>query len=357
MHNLSAWSLNLGRWGRLRVRLHAFFLLCLIFTLYLCSQSGGDQLIGFGLVGMAILFASVVLHELGHCYAALRIGGRAEEIVVGPLGGLAQVSVTHEPQRELITALAGPMVNLILTVFSGSLVYLIGKSSLLGLMNPLAPAGLIPVEPVAGTARLLAVSAVHMTFWINLTLLVVNLLPAFPFDGGRMLRSLLWPTLGYRTAVVWVGRTGNIMAIGFCVLGWAAQGAFPEAFVPVWVPLVLLALFIYFSARQEIDRLGKRQVDSGLFGYDFSQGYTSLDRDGDMDDVEFEEVGILERWRERRREQRQRMRRQQEDAEEARVDEILARLHKTGLTGLTLEERELLDRVSARYRNRLRHQT
>jgi hypothetical protein len=117
------------------------------------------------------------------------------------------------------------------------------------------------------------------------------------------------------------------------------------------LPLILLAVFLYFAAKQEAERLQDSDPGDGSFGYDFSQGYTSLERQFQPPQ---REPGFIRRWLEQRREQRAMRRQLIEQEEERRVDEVLARLHLHGRDGLSPEDRSLLDRVSARYRNRMR---
>ncbi|MCA9246010.1 MAG: site-2 protease family protein [Planctomycetales bacterium] len=339
MHDTSSWSLSLGRWGGIQIRLHALFLLFAVLTLYLASP----DLINYGLMSLVILFLSVLLHELAHCYTAFRVGGHADEVVIGPLGGLAPVFVPHEPQRELATALAGPLVNFVIWISMTPVLLMMGDVDVAGLLHPLRPHAVIEGE--------MHVVFLKLAFWLNWILLLVNLLPAFPFDGGRVLRSLLWPVFGYRPAIIVVARLAKVTALLLCVVAWFAHVPDEGLFVPAWVPLVLIALFLYFSAKQEVAHLDQQEIGSELFGYDFSQGYTSLERD-DETTTRVDEPGVLQRWFAKRRQQREMQRRQQEADEESRVDAILARLHVVGFEGLTSTERALLKRVSARYRNR-----
>ena len=109
-------------------------------------------------------------------------------------------------------------------------------------------------------------------------------------------------------------------------------------------------MVLFFCARSEAMGSVDLHRDDDPLGYDFSQGYTSLERERDAGGRA--ELGPVGRWLEERREARQQRQRQLEDDEERRVDDILARLHLLGLDGLSLEDRQILDRVSARYRNR-----
>jgi hypothetical protein len=165
-------------------------------------------------------------------------------------------------------------------------------------------------------------------------------------DGGRVLRAALQPAFGYRSSVVLVARVAMVAAVGLCIAGWLVRGAYPFAFIP----LTLLGVLIFFSARQEADRLQDHDQDDGVFGYDFSQGYTSLDRH--VESAKKAGPGPLRRWLDTRRNLKLRRQRQLEEDEERRVDAILAQIRETGMETVSDQDRALLNRVSARYRNR-----
>jgi hypothetical protein len=194
-----------------------------------------------------------------------------------------------------------------------------------------------------------------LAFWINWLLTLVNgLLPAFPLDGSRWLRALLWPKHGYRTAVQLVVRAAKVTALLLFVLAWLLRdtGQDPNPTVSPTLPLALFAVFLFFSARHESERLLDSDTGETGFGYDFSQGYTSLEKFHQPPRAR--EPGPLKRWLEARRASRMLRQQEIEDEEERRVDEVLARLHEHGRDGITADDRALLDRVSARYRNRQR---
>jgi Zn-dependent protease len=340
MSDSPRWSLWFGRLRRVHVRFHALFVVVAVFTLFLSTSRPGQEAIGYGALAVGILFASVLLHEAGHCYAALRAGGTADRVVIGPLGGLAHPEVPREPVAELVTALAGPAVNLAIVLVTLPLLPAL-EIALLPLLSPLQPGGLIQGP--------WWVVALKLTFWINWLLVIVNLLPAFPLDGARVLRGLLCPALDYRGASTVAVRTSKLTALGVCILAWLLRAEQSAAVLPTWVPLVLFAIFVYASASAEASRLEENDWDEELFSYDFSQGYTSLER---TMDPPRKSTGSMRRWLENRREMRRRKRQWVEQEEERQVDAILIRLHEKGMSGLTAKERALLERVSARYRNR-----
>ncbi|HEV3007225.1 MAG TPA: M50 family metallopeptidase [Pirellulales bacterium] len=349
MRELLNWNVPLGRWAGVQVRLHAFFVLFGIVALYLGTRGQKQGGLAETVAVVGVLFVSVLVHELGHCFVARRLGGSADQVLLWPLGGLIQVNVGHEPQHELFVALAGPTANFaVCGITAGPIWWALGPEGAkeLGGMMRFAPPGTV--------AELVWFDLLRWTFWINWLLGSINLLPAFPWDGGRSLRCLIWPKSDYKTAVVWVGRIAMLMALGIAALGvcvaagWT-HGSEDSSYAAL--ALLLLGLFLFVSAKQESERLSEVDPDDALFGYDFSQGYTSLERAGTSHKAS---PGVLRKYLEERRATRLRKQQQIEAEEERRVDDVLARLHEAGLHTLSDEDRALLDRVSARYRNRLR---
>ncbi len=335
------WNLYLARLRRVHLRFHALFLAVAVIVLFLSTSRPGEEAIGYGILAVAVLLASVLAHEAGHCCAALRVGGSAEQVMIGPLGGLAFPELPREPHAEFFTALAGPIVNLAIVLLTLPVLLVTGVG-VLDLLSPLQPTGLIQGPWWAVSLKL--------AFWINWLMLLVNLLPAFPFDGARVLRALLWPAVDYRGATLVAVRTTKLTAIGVCVLAWLVGDVQSAEVLPAWVPLALFAVFVYTSGSAEAARLEEADWEEELFSYDFSQGYTSLEQT--IEPPRKPAGSPVRRWLQNRRELRRRKRRQQEQEEERQVDAVLVRLHETGLEGLTAKERALLHRVSARYRNR-----
>jgi Zn-dependent protease len=338
MRDLLGWNISLGRWSGIRVRLHVFFLLLAIFALHLGRQNG---MLLYAVAAIGVLLASAIAHEIGHCVAARRRGGSVDQVIVWPLGGLAHVNLSYDPAEERITAAAGPLVNAMICVISAVALTAM-REDVVPFLNPL-----VPPAPVGD--GLTAADALQLAFWVNWLLLVVNLVPAYPLDGGRLLRAVLWPKFGYRTSVIRVAQLARLTAVALWIAAFLLRDIYPFAMLP----LALLGVFLFFSAKQEVERLKDRETDDALFGYDFSQGYTSLERS-------FEEPkqkppsGPVRQWIESRREARAERQQQIEKDEDRRVDEVLARLHEYGRDALSDEDRALLDRVSARYRNRER---
>ena len=157
------------------------------------------------------------------------------------------------------------------------------------------------------------------------------------------------PDLAPQRAVLLVTSLAKIVALVLVLIALLMWSDKTNPVVPVWFSLVLLAIMLYFSARQEEDRVVEANLEDPSFGYDFSQGFTSLERTSRSPT---ESAGPFRRWLDERRQARLQQQRDLEEEEERRVDEILGRLHEHGMESLSGEERSLLQRVSQRYRHR-----
>ena len=353
MRSHTSWSIGLFRWGGHHVRLHMFFLLFAVCTLFIAWQAGQEQssrdFVWIAAGSLGILLTSVLLHEWGHYSAAVRTGGDGDDIVIGPLGGLTSMRPPPDPWAECLMHLAGPLVNLVMCLLCGMVRQSWSPGSVIRLLDPLTPEDL-----VEGASWIITLK---LTFWINWVIMLVNLLPAFPFDGGRALRAALtgwWPDASPRRAAMFVATLAKFAALALLVFA-ALQGAYfntedkAPTPIPIWFSLALLAIFLYFSAKHEEDRVEEIESDDDLFGYDFSEGYMSLEQSSKPRQPQ---ESLFKRWLERKRRDKLQRRAEMEQEEELRVDEILERLHDKGMEHLSHEEQLLLKRVSHRYRQR-----
>jgi Zn-dependent protease len=321
------------------------------FTLYLSWLDGrAADTAGTwsGVACLGILLASVIVHELGHVLVANRLGATVDEVVLAPLGGIGPAPAPLDPQSELVTVMAGPLANLGACFTAAFALALQGDVSLVGLMNPFVPEGILVGSPL--------LVGMKLTFWVNWILVLLNLIPAYPFDGGRAMRATLMvlrPGMEYAQAVFFVAKVAKLTALGLLVLAWIMRNSNPSYALQTWLALVVLAIFVFFSAKKEEAMAHQAPGDDAFLGYDFSAGYTSLERSGPRIGTK-PAAGPLVRWWKRRQEQRDQRRRELESLEDNRVDEILTQLHTSGLESLTSDDRELLNRVSARYRKRPR---
>ena len=340
MRDLLSWNLSLGRWAGVQVRLHVFFVLFIAVALQL-GASAGEAAFWETVISLLILLASVLAHEFGHCLTAVRMGGTVDQILLWPLGGLAPVNASHDPQIELMTAAAGPLVNLSVCLVVAPLLLIEGHG-VLELLNPLLP----PMAKHAPTW----VDGVAWVFWINWLLFLVNWLPAAPLDLGRALRAMLCMQNDYRHGLLMAARLAQLTALLLWVVAaWLAYSGSQFSFAVL--PLALLGILLFFAAKQEAERVYDPDADDTAFGYDFSQGYTSLEKAAQPRKAA---PGMFRKWLAERRQERLRRQQLLEAEEERRADAVLAKLHQDGPHALSDEDRSLLNRVSARYRNRQR---
>lgn len=178
----------MGRIFGVSIRIH---ITLIIYGYYIATTSR----LGFnlGLVLFVISFASVLLHEFGHVFATRAVGGTSGLVVLWPLGGLAFTHVPHRPFAHFFSTICGPLVNVLLFIPSLIWLYLRGAG--------LAFEG---VEKLGTVDFLVWYTAVS-----NLAMLIFNLIPAYPMDGGRILQSMLWPIMGYK----WSMLISSIIAI------------------------------------------------------------------------------------------------------------------------------------------------
>jgi Zn-dependent protease len=353
MQDPFAWSIPFGRLFGVTIRIHILFPFVAV-ALILRAAFEKDAVPGVWIdasIVFGLLFLSVLLHEFGHCFAARAVGGDAQEVLLWPLGGLANCEVPHTPRANFITAFGGPAVNLFLGLVCMVLLWLVySLQPYLGLTGYLwrVHEGMVPLlnwsgawefhSPYSG-----AVLLEHF-FWVNYIGFLLNMiLVGFPLDAGRMFQSIMWHFVGYRR--------GTLAAVyaGFGVM--FILGIFS---IIIKDPLFLcLALFIYVSCRQQWLLLEHGREDS-VFGYDFSQGYTSLERDEPAPAPRKPKQSWWQRWRQRRAERKAKVEADRREADERRMDELLDKVARQGIESLTDEERRFMQRVSDRYRNRNR---
>jgi stage IV sporulation protein FB len=281
-----------------------------------------------------ILFVSILLHETMHILAARACDGSGDEILMWPLGGLAFVE-TSSPRSQALTAAAGPMANLLLCgLFLRSVLVWDAPTHA---FNPLV----VPFSIERFGTNLVSDLQV-LAFWVNWMGLCVNLIPAFPLDGGQVLRSWLTTRMGMGM--------GTEVAIRIAIAVAVVIGVADLIFFSNLILLTLAFLIVILALQESYQMQSAESYDDSFMGYDFSQGYTSLERsDGARPE---RRIGLLARWLARRRADRQRRLLDLEQQTEKQLDAILAKVHERGLTSLTPSERRLLKRASNRYRSK-----
>lgn len=228
-----SWAFRIAQVRGIDIKVHITFFLILIFGgLQWADSTPGNPIEGilFGVVLMLLLFACVTLHELGHSIAAQGYGIPVKEIVLLPLGGVALISKNPEkPLHELVIAAAGPLVNVIIAAV---------------LFGVVAGTGAVPTD-IGQLGRLLEGPSLQtMLVWLlaaNISLVIFNLIPAFPLDGGRIFRALLAMGIGYPRATRIAAIVGQVVAVGLGIWGLTSGN----------ILLILVAVFIFMGAGQE----------------------------------------------------------------------------------------------------------
>lgn len=229
-----AWSIKLFTVGGTAVRMHLTFPLLILWVAAIQWMHGTPQDALNGVLFILVLFACVVLHEFGHIIAGRRYGIRTPDVTLLPIGGVAAMErMPEKPGQEIVVALAGPAVNLVIAIV---LMLLLGMHFNLTQMS---------------------VESLQTSFWAqvavaNVVLLVFNLIPAFPMDGGRVLRALLAMWMGFGRATRVAARIGQGLAIVFAFLGLMGNPF-----------LILIAAFIFLAATGEAGSVQLRELTRG----------------------------------------------------------------------------------------------
>ena len=256
------WSLFVGRPFGIRVYVHWTFLILIGWILFARLGNPLADVMSL-LLFLFLLFFSVFLHEMGHALMARRFKVKTKDIILLPIGGMARFKkIPEEPAAEFFIALAGPAVNAILALLLFGL--------LAGLGHP--PQFPEKLSLVSGEFALL-----QNLFWANALLAAFNLVPAFPMDGGRVLRGLLGFRMNHEKATTITAEVGQALGIVFVILGFMYS-----------LGLLFIGIFVFLGASAESSR---ESMQSSLRSYKVSniliKHYTSLRPDqGIMDAVE-----------------------------------------------------------------------
>src|SRR5438270_7373286 len=231
-----SWSLNQGTIAGTAVRVHVTFLLFLGWIFAASWVTGGPQAAWQGLAFLVLLFACVVAHEFGHIFTARAFGVSTPDVTLLPIGGVARLERIPElPQEEFLVAIAGPLVNVVIAF---------GLVALAGAHLNAGDLAAVESTKVALVDRLAAVS---------IFLALFNMIPAFPMDGGRVLRALLASRLGFVRATeiaAFVGQ-GFAFALGFAGLFYNPM-------------LIFIAIFVYLAAASEAHSVALRAMSRGV---------------------------------------------------------------------------------------------
>ena len=331
MDNPMSWAIPLFRVGGINVRVHVLFLVFIVVMMlraYFPDKLDQHSVVPSMMTkAMVCLFIIVLAHEFGHCLACRLVRGRADEILMWPLGGLAYCQPPNRWASHLITAIGGPLVNVVICVLCTAMLGLLtnvwwGVAS----PNPLdLHTGLFAPE----TNKSWAHSTLFITNALSMLLLLFNLLPTFPLDGGRIVQAALWAKLGYNRSMRVAVVTGYVGAILLGIYGAAMS---------LWM-LVGIALFgaitCYLTQRQ-------LQFTNEMMGFEDDEFAMSLSYgqgEGDADEPRKPAMPS----RQMKAAARQAQREQEEAAE---VDRILKKIAESGMNSLTRAEKKLLQQAT-----------
>ena len=231
-----SWSLKFATVAGTAVRVHVTFLLFLAWIFGVNYLSGGAQEAWSALLFVVLLFLCVLLHEFGHIFTARAFGVSTPDVILLPIGGVARLErIPEKPSEEFLVAIAGPAVNVAIAL----LLVLIGGANL-------SVSHLAVLESAS-------VSMIDRLAAVNLFLAVFNLIPAFPMDGGRVLRALLASRLGYVRATEIAAMVGQWVAFGLGFLGLFGN--------PL---LIFIAIFVYLAASSEAHLVAIRAMSRGV---------------------------------------------------------------------------------------------
>jgi len=391
MRDPMSWAFPLFRLFGIQVKLHVLFIVVSLGFFLRQVAYEKDNIVWWGdVLGLTVilLFFLILLHELGHCFAARWVGGEPTEILMWPLGGLAQADIPHHWKSHTLFAAGGPLTNLLICLLctaglaAGGFVpnlnplanpylaeirnYSDGRTYTSGYgMNVYREGSAERITPPERWNQLLLekkweelgevtvkqsqleravapewVVWLQRAFWLSGILLLFNLIPAYPLDGGQILQGLIWARSDHRQGVTVAAYSGYIVGVLFFIAAIAVNESL----------LLGLGLFMLYASWSQFNR---PEAEEGLFGYDFSAGYTSLEREEQESQRRvIKRESFFRRWwraRAARRLQREIEARRLEDE---RMDQLLEKIAQFGKASLTEEERRFMERVSERYKNR-----
>ena len=327
----------------IRVRAHAS--LVVIAGLTLLFGIGAGSGVAGRVQFVTALFCVILLHEFGHCFAARWTGGSADEILMTPLGGLAMAMSRRRPWPTFVTVAGGPLVNVAICLVLGVAIYLISGVALVG---PWQFGNFYGAE--ISPTLLGPLGWMFFVYAISYGLLVFNLLPVFPLDGGQLLQAILWRPMGYYRSMLLTLAVGMVGSVLMAMVGLASLGSgFGFLILIIGVNCFVNCFQMRksmvaegpwaFSDEDSADFAADSGGASGLFGVP-DEG-----RD-DRDDRPRGLAGIKQRIGERRAEKQ----READARDYQSVDDILAKISRSGIGSLTRSERRTLERTTARSR-------
>jgi len=384
MRDPLTWAFPIFRAFGIPVKVHAFLIIFAVGTFFrqVLAPGGSERVFEVFLLTGPVLFGLILLHEFGHCFAGRLMDGEAKEIVMWPLGGLATVDVPQHWRAHTITALGGPLVNV--AVCFAAFVVLAGFG-FLPTLNPLADPyaaemrnyrdgrihtsefGLRLYQP--GTDEAVKptedmVSKIHnqfelqeainktpyarpiaprglvwvdRVFWVSWVLLLINLLPGYPLDGGQILQGLVWARSDRDQAIQTASYAGIVVAAVFLIASLTLNEVWPMA----------VGLFVALACWL---RMNPQFLADGDGEYGGGYGGSLNDDDEPAPRPAKKRQSFLKRLTTARNARRMQRENAQQRRDEDRLDALLEKIARK--EALTAEETAFMKRVSTRYKNR-----
>jgi Zn-dependent protease len=305
---------------RIDVRAHATMIIFIGLVLLL-GLGRGSTLVD-RVQSMTALFTIVLLHEFGHCFAARWVGGEANLIVMHPLGGLAFAHPPRRPLPTFITVAGGPAVNVVICLVCGIALYSLAQ------WVPWNPTFTPPDKLRDLENWSLWVTYLFWIYQMSYILLIFNLLPVFPLDGGQLLQSILWPKLGYYKSMMvscTIGLVGGVLIVAYGLLT-----------ANFFISLIgINGIMTCVQMKRQLQANGPIAEEED--GIDYSAAYEQPDRP--------------KRPNVRAQRKLQKLA-DQERAEQSEIDTILAKVSAQGMHSLTWGEKRALKRATENQRKR-----
>ena len=325
-------SVHLFTLAGIRVRMHASLLVCIVLVLLLGVGGFGDT-VTMRVQFIATLFFVILAHEFGHCFAARSVGGEANEILMTPLGGLAMAMAPRRAWPTLVTVAGGPLVNVLICLVCGLGLYLI-----LGVF-PLGPWMLGRIYGhVTNPGWLQLSSYLFWIYGISWFLLIFNLIPVFPLDGGQILQASLWRPMGYYKSMLLtmnIGLGGSVLmfAVGLGTWGYIGGG--------LLLMLIAASCFINcFQTRAMLRAEGPWAFSDEEEGGDYSAAYEPVTP----------KKSAVGNWRAKRARDRAMKQAREDRMEQQKIDAILAKISAHGKDSLNWVEKRALKKATERKR-------
>jgi Zn-dependent protease len=322
----------------IRVRAHASLIVVIVLVLLFGLGPGSG--VAERVQSMSILFLVILLHEFGHCFAARWTGGQADEILLTPLGGLAMTMARRRPWPTGVTVAAGPLVNVIICLICGLGLYLtIGYW-------PLGPWQFVRAIRHVDFEWASVVPYLFLTYAISYGLLLFNLLPVFPLDGGQLLQAILWKPLGYYRSMSITVNVGLVGSILMAMVGIASIGSAFGGFL-----LLIIAINCFMNCLQWRQLL--RAEGPWAFQEEDSIDYSaSIYGGGSSTSTRAKRPSRFARWQAARAKRRAEADAAAEASEQVQIDRILAKVSAHGMHSLTSAEKRALQKATERQRQR-----